>query len=222
MPPFKDRVLVTRTSLPRSPPVRRRPSRRDPHAPRRGQRAGDEPARRPRRDPLEGPGPCSSKATVLGFVERRVDGRNVSTGEPKDYSCDVEIDFAPTLEVPRPFAYLIPPGYFKAIDILRAHGIQAETLDAGERNAGRGGTRSVDAARSRRRFEGPETIDVTETRIRIRAADHPRRDARRPDRAAAGSASLAVYLLEPRSDDGLATWKCLRRQPSRRERISPS
>ena len=143
------------------------------------------------------------KVTVLGFVEQVVNRRNVSTGEPKDYLCDVEIDFAPTLEVPRPFAYLIPAGFSKAIDILRAHGIQAEALDAAVELPVEV-ERIVKFTRARGRFEGLETIDVGESKIRTEPRTVPAGTV--VVRTAQPLSSLAVYLLEPRSDDGLTTW----------------
>jgi dipeptidyl-peptidase-4 len=144
-----------------------------------------------------------SKTTVLGFVERRENGRNVATAEPKDYSCDIELDFVPSLEVRKPFAYLIPPQYAKAIEVVRAHGIKTETLDANYYVPVEA-EEIVKFTRARRASEGHETIDVTETAIKPDRRVIPAGTI--VVRTAQPLGTLAVYLLEPRSDDGLLTW----------------
>jgi dipeptidyl-peptidase 4 len=143
------------------------------------------------------------KTSVLGFVERLENGRNVATSEPKDYACDVEQDFVPTVEVLRPFAYLIPPQYVKAIELVQAHGIGVETLNKPTEL-------EVDAetiakfTRSRRVAEGHQTMDIAETQTGSARRTIPAGTVVVPTSQSLGS--LAVYLLEARSDDGLATW----------------
>ena len=65
---------------------------------------------------------------VLGFVEKSEGGRAESTGEPKEYHVDLEADFAATLAVPRPFAYLIPPKFSNVVANLQRHGIEIAVL----------------------------------------------------------------------------------------------
>ena len=143
------------------------------------------------------------KATVLGFVERPEGGRSVATGEPKDYPCAIEIDFAPTVEVRRPFAYLVPARYPKAIEILRAHGVQTSTLDQATELA-------VEAdevgkfTRARRVSEGHQAVDLAESTMKPGRRSIPAGTV--VVRTAQPLGQLAVYLLEPRSDDGLLTW----------------
>ena len=143
------------------------------------------------------------KSTVLGFVERQEGGRSVATTEPRDYLCDVEQDFVPTVEVRRPFAYLIPPRYTKAIEVVRAHGIRVETLN-GATELVTEAERIQQFTRARRAFEGHETIDVTESVARPGPSTIPAGTV--VVRTAQPLGTLAVYLLEPRSDDGLLTW----------------
>jgi hypothetical protein len=143
------------------------------------------------------------KTTVLGFVERQENGRRVATTEPKDYPCDIEQDFVPTVEARRPFAYLIPPQHTRAIEVVRAHGIQVETLtEAAELPT------EVEEigkfTRARRASEGHETIDVTESVTKPGPRNIPAGTL--VVRTAQPLGTLAVYLLEPRSDDGLLTW----------------
>jgi dipeptidyl-peptidase-4 len=141
------------------------------------------------------------KTPVLGFVEN---GRN-ATNEPKDYDCAIEQDFIPTLEVPRPFAYLIPPNYSKAIDILKAHGIKLETLKTAT-NLEVEAEETAKFTRARRIAEGHQTIDVVESLTRPTSRTIPAGTV--IVKTAQPLGSLAVCLLELRSEDGLATWDC--------------
>jgi dipeptidyl-peptidase 4 len=141
------------------------------------------------------------KTTVLGFVEN---GRN-ATNEPKDYECAIEQDFIPTFEVPRPFAYLIPPNEAKAIDILRAHGIKLETLKAAT-NLDVEAEEVGKFTRASRVSEGHRTIDIVESQTKAGRRTIPAGTI--VVRTAQPLGSLAVYLLELRSEDGLATWNC--------------
>ena len=147
--------------------------------------------------------PFPTKVSVLGYVERSQNGRSVATSEPKDYLCDVEMDFQPTVTVQRPFAYLIPPGHDRVVDVLKAHGIALETYAQPVKHEVE--IEKVDqVTRSRRAFEGHQTLDVTV---------HPSRSESRVlpagttiVKTAQSLGTLAVYLLEPRADDSLATW----------------
>lgn len=143
------------------------------------------------------------KATVLGFSEREERGRSVGAAEPKDYACDVEIDFAPTLEVARPFAYLIPPDRANVVDVLRAHGIQVEAMKDAATLSLEGETITA-FDRVRRPFEGHEMIDAVASRTTRLARLVP--PGTLVVRTAQPLGTLAVYLLEPRSDDGLVAW----------------
>ncbi len=143
------------------------------------------------------------KATVLGFVEREEGGKTVATDRPKDYACDLEQDFVPTLEVPRPFAYLIPREYARAVETIRAHGIRAEALD-GDTLLDVEVEAIIAFDRSRTPTEGHETIQVRSSKTTRLARTVPAGTI--VVRTSQPLGTLAVYLLEPRSDDGLATW----------------
>ncbi|RMH24982.1 MAG: hypothetical protein D6693_09445 [Planctomycetota bacterium] len=110
--------------------------------------------------------------------------------------------FEPTLAVARPAAYVLPGDADEIVDTLERHGVRVERLahdamvDAEVYTVQR-------AEWSERPFQGHRlaTVDVSARRERARAP--------------AGSwvvpmdqplANLIVYLLEPASDDGLATW----------------
>ena len=143
------------------------------------------------------------KSTVLGFVETEKNGRSVATTEPKDYECAIERDFVASVAVARPFAYLIPPGHEKAVEVLQAHGIEVEPLSHSSRfdvEAER-----IDAVtRSRRPFEGHSIAEVVGSTIKAEARTVP--GGTLLVRTGQPLGSLAVYLLEARSEDGLAAW----------------
>lgn len=145
---------------------------------------------------------AKDRVTILGYVEERKNGRTAPTREPKDYVVGFEQEFAPTLSVKRPYAYLVPAKWEKAIAALRRHGIEVAALNEARELAIEADTlESID--RAPRPFEGHRTIELglatkTERRTIPAGTAVVRADGR--------LGNLAVYLLEPRSDDGLATW----------------
>jgi hypothetical protein len=121
-------------------------------------------------------------------------------GPPKDHSCTHLGRFEPTLTVVRPAGYIIPPGFDPIVEKLHQHGIQTEPFEGGC---------EVDVYtiskidRAEQEFQGHQTVSLEAT-----AARHNRT-------LPAGSTlistaqllgTLALYLLEPMSEDGLATW----------------
>lgn len=153
--------------------------------------------------------PIRSKATVakdpvtvLGFVEQEKDGRLVATKEPKSYRLGFEQDFVPTERVTMPSAYLIPPKYKAAIETIKRHGFDVQVL--GDPRPMDVEVYRVDAIdRAPRPFEGHTTIELTVT-PKLQSRDIEAGTVIVPTSGPLGT--LAVFLLEPRSDDGLATW----------------
>ena len=143
------------------------------------------------------------KVDVLGFVEREENGRKVATDRPKDYACDVEQDFIPDLEVPRPFAYLVPPGCARVVETLRNHGIRVDALNEEARFNVEVETITA-FTRDPRPFEGHQMIRVDDSKTDRLARTIPAGTL--VVRTAQPLGSLAVYLLEARSDDGLLSW----------------
>jgi dipeptidyl-peptidase 4 len=140
--------------------------------------------------------------TVLGFVEEDRDGSRVATDRPRDYREELVQDFAPTASVRRPFAYVVPARYRSVIDTLQRHGL--EMLELREDLELDLEVYRIDAVhRADQQFEGHRTLSVEAT---------PRPHSQRVNagtivvRTAQPLGSLAVYLLEPSSDDGLCTW----------------
>jgi dipeptidyl aminopeptidase/acylaminoacyl peptidase len=141
-------------------------------------------------------------ATVLGFVEETKAGKPVSTGEPRDYRVKLVQEFSPVESVRRPFAYLVPPAHRRALETLQQHGVELAVLREDielDVEVDR-----VDAqTRADRPVEGHRLLELAVT-ARSEARRVPAGTIVVPTAQSLGT--LAVYLLEPRSDDGLFTW----------------
>ncbi|MBY0514567.1 MAG: DPP IV N-terminal domain-containing protein, partial [Gemmataceae bacterium] len=144
-----------------------------------------------------------SKLAVAGFEEVEQNGRKVATDRPKEYRLDFVSDVRPEVMVDRPLGgYLIPAEFTAAIDTIRRHGIKVEELlEDIELPVEAYQVRAVDA--QARPFQNHKLVRV----------DVSRRAERRM--VPAGTAlvrttqplgTLAAYLLEPESEDGLVTW----------------
>lgn len=147
------------------------------------------------------PGKAAKKAAVAGYVEVVRDGRK-TPGEPRDYEVELWTEAEAALSVSRPFAYVLPPEWTTVREKLRLHGIECRTL-RGELEA------AVEVYRVDRVRTGREpfqkrslrTLDVT---ARQETRTLPAGAVVVPVGQRLGS--LVVYLLEPQSEDGLATW----------------
>ncbi len=141
------------------------------------------------------------KAIVLGYVENEVNGRRVRTDEPKDYSVQLLNQFETTLTRERPFAYLIPAEFSLAVDAVKRHGLAVDELR--EDVVLEVEVDKIDAIEHGRRFEGhqPTTLKTT-----ARKESRMIKAGTLMVRAAQSTGRLASYLLEPMSEDGLATW----------------
>ena len=131
--------------------------------------------------------------TVLGFD---------AGGEksPRDYRVVHLGRFEPTCSVRRPWAYVLGPGHDRVVDKLRQHGIEVEPC------AGEGRVEIYTVTRitwSPRSFQG-HTLLRLEAESRIEQRMFPAGSVL--VRTAQPLGTLAVYLLEPESQDGLAAW----------------
>jgi hypothetical protein len=145
--------------------------------------------------------PLGRPVTILGFVEEVRNGRRVSTGQPKAYEVRYTGGSEATLSVRRPWAYLFPADLKDVAANLRRHGIAVEELSANAEVEVE--VYKVEKVTRGRAFQKHQPVSV-------KAA--VRKERRR---AAAGNllvrtgqplGSLAAYLLEPQSADGLLTW----------------
>jgi hypothetical protein len=138
---------------------------------------------------------------VLGFVEEMKDGKRVATDRPHDYEVQYLGGAEPTLSVRRPYAYLLPAGLAKVGETLQRHGIDVkEVRDAVELD--------LEAYRIDKITRIPEFQKHQPVVVQVTA----RKERRRIEagtllvRTAQPLGTLAVYLLEPQSADGLVTW----------------
>lgn len=138
---------------------------------------------------------------ILGFVEERQDGRRVATTKPRDYEVIYMGGAEPTLSVRRPFAYLIPENAKDVIANLQRHGIAVEELP--ENAELEVEVYRIDNITRAAEFQKHRLTTLEAT---------PRQERRRIPagtrlvRTAQPLGSLAAYLLEPHSSDGLAAW----------------
>jgi dipeptidyl aminopeptidase/acylaminoacyl peptidase len=143
-----------------------------------------------------------SPATILGFEERRENGRRVRTETPKDYTVQLVNEFEAAESVSRPFAYLIPAALTEAVAGLKRHGVNVQELREDielDLEVYR-----VDAIeKSLRRFEGHHPVEL---RVTGRKATRLVPAGTLIVKTAQPLGALAICLLEPRSEDGLATW----------------
>jgi dipeptidyl-peptidase-4 len=137
---------------------------------------------------------------VRGFEEVEKNGRRVATEKPKEYVLNFMARVVPTETTTQPHAYLVPAKYQAAVETLRRHGLDVQEL--------------------REDIDLPVEI-FTVNSVDSRESGFPKRfvtmdvsgkwdGATR--RVPAGTlvvktgSVLAATLLEPRSEDGLATW----------------
>jgi hypothetical protein len=133
-------------------------------------------------------------------LARRIPGR-----EPKSYRMPHLAKFVPRKTVARPAGYLIPQDCRAVLENLGHHGIAVERLPAARTFSGEidvvVGVAKIESpdAGTLKREESVVTIDRRPGRITGRAGDV----LANVDQVLG---TLAVYLLEPESDDGLVRW----------------
>ncbi len=146
---------------------------------------------------------AKAPVTILGFEERRDEnGRRIKSDVTKDYTVQLVNEFEAAESVAKPFAYLIPPSFRETVATLQRHGLELQELREDiELDVE---VYKVDAIeKSPRRFEGHQAITLgvsSQKAARLVPA------GTLVVRTAQPMGTLAVGLLEPRSEDGLATW----------------
>lgn len=141
-------------------------------------------------------------ATILGFVEEEKDGKRITTDKPKDYPVEVINRCEATLSVARPFAYLFPASLKSVTEVLQRHGVDVEELredieldieayriDKFSKNTRafqKHNLATVEATSQKR------TTMITSGTVIVRTGQP--------------LGTLAAYLLEPQSEDGLVAW----------------
>jgi hypothetical protein len=138
--------------------------------------------------------------TVLGYEEKDEDGKKVRIDKeyPVSYIGNVEA----TYSITRPTAYLVPKEYAKAIEKLREHGIKVEPL-LSDAELHVEVYKVTKLTRANGAFQNHRLVTLDA---------EARNDVRK---IPAGTmivmtnqplGTLASFLLEPKADDGLATW----------------
>ena len=145
--------------------------------------------------------PLGRPMNILGFVEEVQGGRRVPTTKPRDYEVAYLGGTEATLTVRRPYAYLIPAGLNQVIENLQRQGIEIEELRQDAKLDVE--VYRIDSIKRAKEFQKHRltTLEATmRTENRhIAAGTHWVRTAQ-------PLGNLAAYLLEPQSEDGLATW----------------
>jgi len=141
----------------------------------------------------------------LGFVEEMKNGRRVATDQPKIYQLKYYGRCEPKVSVPRPYAYLIPANLTKIVDALHKHGIVVEKL-LEDRDLDVEVYRTDKISRAQGRFQEHQLVS-------LQASSRPEKRLIKANtlvvRTAQPLGTLALYLLEPESEDGLCTWNFL-------------
>ncbi len=148
------------------------------------------------------PKKAEKPAKLLGFVEREENGRRLKTDIPKDYTVQVMNEFEATESVTPPAAYLIPASCTEVIATLQRHGLALQELRE-DIELDLEAYKIDVVEKSPRRFEGHNMVELTVS-ARTEARMVPAGTIM--VRTAGPLGTLAVYLLEPRSEDGLAAW----------------
>ncbi len=127
------------------------------------------------------------------------------TGRIRSVKVPVFDRFEPSLEQTLPYAWVIPPEQAALLEPLRRNGLFIEQLD--ERASVRGERFLIDSAvQSPRPFQGHREVRLNG---RWEAGAIEMEPGSFVVRAGQPLGILALYLLEPQSDDGLATWNFL-------------
>jgi hypothetical protein len=142
--------------------------------------------------------PLEKKITIVGIEG----GKTAPPGKTKDFAVTFLGKCEPTVAVTRPAAYVVPADYTTAIETLKRHGIALQPLKD-DTDAAMEVYRITKRTEPAKAYQGHRAATVQAT---------PRMEKRR---LPAGSmmvrtdqplGTLAAFLLEPESEDGLCTW----------------
>ncbi|HXG11042.1 MAG TPA: DPP IV N-terminal domain-containing protein [Gemmataceae bacterium] len=145
--------------------------------------------------------PLGRPVRVLGFVEEVRDGRRIATDKPHEYEVEYLGGTEPVLSVRRPYAYLFPARLGRVVENLQRHGIEVEEL-----------REDIELDVEVYRIDRITRAAVFQKHHPVTLEATARPASRRLEagtilvRTAQPLGSLATYLLEPQSADGLATW----------------
>lgn len=149
------------------------------------------------------------KMKALGFDESARDEKtgkfSTADGRP-DQPKDVEVELWTKWEAgkttTRPYAYVLPPGARKAVELLQRHGVKVEELR--EERQAELEVMMVGALSRSRPFQNHELVTVgsVEPKLETRMLAPGELIVRTSQKLG----SLAAFLLEPQADDGFTAW----------------
>ncbi len=148
--------------------------------------------------------PAARPVRVLGYEEEVVEGKSIRTDRPREYECELWDTYVPELSVVRPWGYALPDTTETraAVEAIRRHGLRARTIGAA-REAEVETYEMVSATSASREFEG-HVLVTSEVKVSRGKREVPSGWLVVPTGQALGN--LAVYMLEPQCNDGLAAW----------------
>lgn len=207
---FKDRVLCTRDfvklilehAASDATKIRELLSEVDRETVARGRepRPEDRVAVRTREEEYDGP------VRIAGYVEMDEPGRSGPTETKRDYEARHVGRSVPTESVARAFAYAFPASLANVKEKLQQHGIAVEELRE-DREMSVEVYRVEDVRRADRPFM--KHVTVNEVSVTVREEKRRLPAGTILVRTAQPLGTLASYLLEPQSADGLVTWNFL-------------
>jgi dipeptidyl-peptidase-4 len=133
---------------------------------------------------------------------KEVEGRRrpQPTNVEKDYEVIHVGRFLPTVSVRRPYAYILAPGMDDIVDKLRQHGIEVRPFEGEARVEA---YTITNIQRSEREYQKHHAVSL-DVEAHDAIETFPDGSVMVPTAQPLGT--LAVYLLEPRSADGLVRW----------------
>jgi dipeptidyl aminopeptidase/acylaminoacyl peptidase len=153
--------------------------------------------------------PVGGEQKVLGFEEEEKEGRRVATDTPKEYTLQYVGKSEPTLSVARPYAYLFPASFAKAVEVLQRHGVEVDELhedvqlDLEAYRVDKVTPALQEFQRQPQEYQKHRMVQIDAT---------SRKEAKMVPagtilvRTGQPLGTLAAVLLEPQSEDGLGTW----------------
>lgn len=147
--------------------------------------------------------PRKETITILGFDEELRDGKLVPSHTPKAFDrVQLMDEFERELGVVRPWAYLLPAGADAIVRTLRLHGIVVERLMENQR-LGVDRLTVTGVKPASRAFQGHTLVRIE---VEVEAVERNFGPGAFLVRTGQPLGNLAVFLLEPESEDGLGTW----------------
>lgn len=147
--------------------------------------------------------PMPGRYTVLGYAEKEENGKRVRTTSPAEYAVTYVGGVEATVKISRPAAYCIPASFTNVIENLKRHGIEVKTIDK-ENEYPVEVNRVTKVTKSQSEYQKHRLVTLEVEPARKETRKLPKGTFLVPTNQPLGN--LASFLLEPRSEDGLAVW----------------